>query len=332
MIVTQSSSLIEVFRIAELGRTSLRFLHIIWFFYQKRENIILSLFSLLQFIPTSLVAQLVKNLPAVQETQVQFLCREDPLEKEMVIHSSILAWIPWTEEHSLFFTIYYTLLHIISVQPKFYVISTKIFLQLFFSYFPIVFFSLLFFFTIYYTLLHIISVQPKFYVISTKIFLGLFFSIFPIFFFSLSLFFTIYYTLLHIISVQPKFYVILTKIFLGLFLSYFSIFFFVLKWKLFLICQLIYYLAFLIQRPCFPVLYHLMYYFLKPVQICSSLNSITLYLTRPNVCWEESHMSYLLINTRSKILHWLTSVIFWNFKMSFKFGPKNNITLCLYIT
>ena len=47
----------------------------------------------------SLVAQLVKNLPAVQETQVLFLGREDPLEKEMATHSSILAWrIPRTGE------------------------------------------------------------------------------------------------------------------------------------------------------------------------------------------------------------------------------------------
>ena len=47
----------------------------------------------------SLIAQLVKNLPAVQETQVPFLGREDPLEKEMATHSSILTWrIPWTEE------------------------------------------------------------------------------------------------------------------------------------------------------------------------------------------------------------------------------------------
>ena len=38
------------------------------------------------------VAQMVKNLPAMQETRVQSLCREDPLEKEMAIHSSILAW------------------------------------------------------------------------------------------------------------------------------------------------------------------------------------------------------------------------------------------------
>ena len=45
------------------------------------------------------MAQSVKSLPAMQETQVQFLDREDPLEKEMAAHSSILAWrIPWTEE------------------------------------------------------------------------------------------------------------------------------------------------------------------------------------------------------------------------------------------
>ena len=47
----------------------------------------------------SLEAQMVKNLPAVQETQVRSLGQEDPLEKKMVTHSSILAWeIPWTEE------------------------------------------------------------------------------------------------------------------------------------------------------------------------------------------------------------------------------------------
>ena len=47
----------------------------------------------------SRVAQSVKNLPAMQETQVRFLGQEDPLEKEMTTHSSILAWrIPWTEE------------------------------------------------------------------------------------------------------------------------------------------------------------------------------------------------------------------------------------------
>ena len=41
----------------------------------------------------SLVAQLVKNLPAMQEAQVRFLGQEDPLEKEMATYSSILAWI-----------------------------------------------------------------------------------------------------------------------------------------------------------------------------------------------------------------------------------------------
>ena len=46
-----------------------------------------------------LVAQMVKNLPEMQETQVQLLGQEDPLEKENATHSSILAWqIPWTEE------------------------------------------------------------------------------------------------------------------------------------------------------------------------------------------------------------------------------------------
>ena len=48
----------------------------------------------------SLVAQLIKNLPAVQETRVQSLSQEDPLEEEMATHSSILAFrkTPWTEE------------------------------------------------------------------------------------------------------------------------------------------------------------------------------------------------------------------------------------------
>ena len=45
------------------------------------------------------MAQMVKNLPAMQETQVQSLGQEDPLEKEMATHSSILIWeIPWTCE------------------------------------------------------------------------------------------------------------------------------------------------------------------------------------------------------------------------------------------
>ena len=46
-----------------------------------------------------MMAQMVKNLPAMQETWVQSQGREDPLEKGMATHSTILAWIiPWTEE------------------------------------------------------------------------------------------------------------------------------------------------------------------------------------------------------------------------------------------
>ena len=46
-----------------------------------------------------LVAQMVKYLPIMRETGVQSLGQEDPLEKEMATHSSVLAWkIPWTEE------------------------------------------------------------------------------------------------------------------------------------------------------------------------------------------------------------------------------------------
>ena len=47
----------------------------------------------------SLIAQLVNNLPAMQETRVGFLGQKNPLEKEMANHSNILAWrIPWTKE------------------------------------------------------------------------------------------------------------------------------------------------------------------------------------------------------------------------------------------
>ena len=47
----------------------------------------------------SLVGQIVKNLPSMQETQIQPLGPEDPLEKGMATYSSILAWrIPWTEK------------------------------------------------------------------------------------------------------------------------------------------------------------------------------------------------------------------------------------------
>ena len=49
--------------------------------------------------PYTCMAQAVKNLPAIQETQVQILGQEAPLEEEMATHSSMLAWkIPWTEE------------------------------------------------------------------------------------------------------------------------------------------------------------------------------------------------------------------------------------------
>ena len=46
-----------------------------------------------------MVAQIEKNLPAMQETRVRSLGRVDPLKEEMATHSSIIAWrIPWTEE------------------------------------------------------------------------------------------------------------------------------------------------------------------------------------------------------------------------------------------
>ena len=51
------------------------------------------------FIRVSLVAQMVKNLPSLQETQIQSLGKKDPLEKGKATQSSILAWrIPWTQE------------------------------------------------------------------------------------------------------------------------------------------------------------------------------------------------------------------------------------------
>ena len=55
--------------------------------------------SIIKIQLASLVAQMVKNLPAMQEIQVWSLGQEDPLEVEMATPSSILAWkIPWTEE------------------------------------------------------------------------------------------------------------------------------------------------------------------------------------------------------------------------------------------
>ena len=59
--------------------------------YRPKSSMLLATYSL--------IAQLVKNLPVMQETWVRFLGWEDPLEKEVAPHSSILAWrVPWTEE------------------------------------------------------------------------------------------------------------------------------------------------------------------------------------------------------------------------------------------
>ena len=68
-------------------------------FFLKFIFIFLVCIYLFDYTGASLVAQLVKHLPAMQETRVQSLGWEDPLEKEMATHYSILAWrIPWTEE------------------------------------------------------------------------------------------------------------------------------------------------------------------------------------------------------------------------------------------
>ena len=67
---------------------------VIWAFFYLRALLFLSHLLFL----ASLVAQLVKNPPAMQETPVLFLGQEDPLEKGMATHTSILAWkIPWME-------------------------------------------------------------------------------------------------------------------------------------------------------------------------------------------------------------------------------------------
>ena len=56
------------------------------------------IYIVVHIIGISLVAQMVKSLLVMQETWIQSLGREDPLEKKMATHSSILAWeIPWTE-------------------------------------------------------------------------------------------------------------------------------------------------------------------------------------------------------------------------------------------
>ena len=62
----------------------------------KRKNIA---FIILTILNNFLVAQVIKNLPAMQETRIQSLGREDPPEEKMATHFSILAWeILWTEE------------------------------------------------------------------------------------------------------------------------------------------------------------------------------------------------------------------------------------------
>ena len=65
-------------------------------------NLYIKIFGVpLRLLWASLVAQMVKDLPSMRETWVRSLGREDPLEKEMAAHSSILAWrIPWTEDPS----------------------------------------------------------------------------------------------------------------------------------------------------------------------------------------------------------------------------------------
>ena len=64
-----------------------------------KNTVLFFFFYFLNLIWASLLAQLVKNLPAMQETWIRSLGWEDPLEKEMATHSSILAWkISWREE------------------------------------------------------------------------------------------------------------------------------------------------------------------------------------------------------------------------------------------
>ena len=67
--------------------------------FDSDDNNTQHLFGDLWVLRASLIAQLVKNLPAMQKTPVQFLGQEDPLEKGLATHSSILAWrIPWIKE------------------------------------------------------------------------------------------------------------------------------------------------------------------------------------------------------------------------------------------
>ena len=67
----------------------------------------------------SMVAQWIKNLSAMRETQFQSLGQEDPLEKEMATHSSILAWeFPWTEEPGGPQTVRFQELDMIATKPQ----------------------------------------------------------------------------------------------------------------------------------------------------------------------------------------------------------------------
>ena len=68
-------------------------------FSEIPEKFVFALLKLKLNMVTSLVAQMVKHLPTMQETRVRSLRQEDPLKKEIATHSSTLAWkIPWTEE------------------------------------------------------------------------------------------------------------------------------------------------------------------------------------------------------------------------------------------
>ena len=90
-------SLTSLFYLASCLQRTFMLLHTAKFpvFKKKVKQYLLYVYNLW----TSLVAKLVKSLPAMQETWVRFLDWEDPLEKEMATHSSILVWrIPWTEE------------------------------------------------------------------------------------------------------------------------------------------------------------------------------------------------------------------------------------------
>ena len=70
-----------------------------WTFVGKVMSPLFNMLSRLVITFLTLVPQRLKSLPAMRETWVRFLGREDPLEKEMAMYSSILAWrIPWTVE------------------------------------------------------------------------------------------------------------------------------------------------------------------------------------------------------------------------------------------